>query len=139
MPFVKGQPSANPGGRPKALREILQIGQINSAPIMKRLCKIALNSEDLTAAIAAAKLVLERTYGKAAQQVEVVGGVDHRHFVVRAPAVAASAQAWEAEFGAPALPAPSEKRASDFPSPSEPVTIEGSIVAEVVREGGESD
>ena len=138
-PWVKGQASANPGGRPKALQGILSIGRINSVPIMKRMCEIALQSEDLTAAIAAAKLVLERTYGKAAQQVEVVGGLEHRHFVARLPEVAASAAEWEGRFGPPALADYSEKRTTGHDSPSDPVTIEGAIADRVTREGGESE
>jgi len=48
-------------------REIQALGRRHAEEVMRRLCDIAQNSMNETAAIAAAQAVLDRTYGKANQ------------------------------------------------------------------------
>jgi hypothetical protein len=91
--------SGNPGGKPRVLAEILAMGHSNTPAIMQRLIDAALHSADAAVWIPAAREVLNRTFGKPSQQVEVIGGVEHRHFVLRAPTVLESSEAWEQKYG----------------------------------------
>ena len=91
--------SGNPGGRSKVLAEILALGNKNSPAVMSRLIDAALNDPNPLVWIPAAREVLNRTFGKPNQQVEVVGGIDHKHFVLHAPPVIATAERWEQEYG----------------------------------------
>jgi hypothetical protein len=118
-PWKPGQ-SGNPGGKPRVLAEILAMGHSNTPAIMQRLIDAALHSADAAVWIPAAREVLNRTFGKPSQQVEVIGGVEHRHFVLRAPTVLESSEAWERKYGevidASSIDAPSNEPA-DPPEP----------------------
>jgi len=60
--FQKGQ-SGNPGGRPKAEREVIRLARAASPAAVKRLVELV-KSDDPRAAIAAANAVLDRAFGK---------------------------------------------------------------------------
>ncbi len=97
-PFPKGV-SANPGGRPKVLREFEGYAREMSLPMLKKLVVIALQGKGLTA-VMAAKIVIERAWGKAPQPLvgKDGGPIDLRF---RGAARAALEQALaEAEVGA---------------------------------------
>lgn len=65
MPWVKGQ-SGNPGGRPKAEAEVVQLAREASPRAIGRLIELVEHSEPRTA-IAAANSVLDRAFGKPTQ------------------------------------------------------------------------
>ncbi len=70
-PYVAGQPSPNPGGRPKkteAEYEAERIAKERSPRAVSRLCEI-LESEDEKAAIMAANSILDRALGKPTQAI----------------------------------------------------------------------
>lgn len=61
--FVKGQ-SGNPGGRPKAVKEVIEAAQLEGVASVEALVRIRDDADDPHAVIAAAKALLERGYGK---------------------------------------------------------------------------
>lgn len=65
MPWVKGQ-SGNPGGRPKAEREVMDLARDASPRAMGRLIELVEN-EDARVSIQAANSVLDRAFGKPTQ------------------------------------------------------------------------
>lgn len=65
MPFVKGQ-SGNPGGRPKAEREVVDLAREASPRAIGRLVEL-IENRDPRVAIAAANSVLDRAFGKPTQ------------------------------------------------------------------------
>ncbi len=69
MPFKKGQ-SGNPGGRPKEDDEIKRLARIHAPDALKRLA-YWLKSDNPKASVSAAQALLDRGYGKPAQQVGV--------------------------------------------------------------------
>lgn len=69
MPWVKGQ-SGNPGGMPKGVAEVAQLARQVAPEVIARLTKIALNSKNERAAIAAGEVLLERGFGKPIQPVD---------------------------------------------------------------------
>ena len=71
MPWGKGQ-SGNPGGRPKALKELRELAQSHAADVVKRLYEIAMTG-DPAPAVAACKELLDRGFGKSPQALEVTG------------------------------------------------------------------
>ena len=97
VPILKGSPSLNPGGKPKVLQEILSMGYKNTPQIMARLIDAALHNDDPAVWIAASREVLNRTFGKPSQQVNVDVEARLQSFVLVAPAVIDDAQAWEQE------------------------------------------
>lgn len=64
-PFPKGT-SGNPGGRPKALAEVVALARKNSVAAMQRMVDL-MDAEDERIALAAATQVLDRAYGKPKQ------------------------------------------------------------------------
>ena len=66
-PFEKGR-SGNPGGRPKQLKEFETLAREKSIPVLLRMVDIATTGKG-PAAVMAAKLVLERAWGKAPQPI----------------------------------------------------------------------
>jgi len=69
MPFAKGQ-SGNPGGRSKAEDEIKRLARMHAPQAIKRL-SYWLSSDNAKASVSAAQALLDRGYGKPAQQVGV--------------------------------------------------------------------
>ena len=69
MRFQKGQ-SGNPGGRPKALREVEEVARSHSPLALKTLAEIAKNEDAPPAArVSAASILLDRAWGKPAQTI----------------------------------------------------------------------
>lgn len=74
--FQKGQPSANPGGRPKAVVEVVQYARKHTLTAMNALIRIVKSSEsDQRAVVAAAKVLIDRGWGQAPQKIELGGEV----------------------------------------------------------------
>lgn len=75
MPFIKGQ-SGNPGGRPKAVREVEQLAREYSDDAMARVIQIMKVSDDEKAALRAAEIVLDRAWGKPKQTIDATVKTD---------------------------------------------------------------
>ncbi len=69
MPFQPGQ-SGNPSGRPKENAIIRGLAQAKGTEALNKIVSL-LNNEDPKVALAAAKEILDRAYGKAAQSVDI--------------------------------------------------------------------
>jgi hypothetical protein len=73
--FAKGQ-SGNPGGRPKALVEVLEAARAHTPAALATLARIAGDATAPPAAqVAAANALLDRAWGRPTQPVEGSGGV----------------------------------------------------------------
>jgi hypothetical protein len=71
--FAKGQ-SGNPGGRPKEVKEVVELAREKGPEAIKALAGIMSNPNSPPAArVAAAGVILDRGYGKAAQAVQMTG------------------------------------------------------------------
>jgi|SRR5271165_1995094 len=68
-PFAKGV-SGNPGGRPKELREIVELARSYAPEAIETLALIMANPEAPPAARVAANAILDRGFGKPTQPVE---------------------------------------------------------------------
>ncbi len=72
-PFAKGQ-SGNPGGRPKELRDVIELARSHGPGAIKTLAKIMNNRKAPPAArVGAANAILDRGFGKPLQGVELSG------------------------------------------------------------------
>lgn len=80
MAFKKGQ-SGNPGGRPKALKEVVELARAETAASIRRIIEIRDSSPDDRAALAAAQELLSRGWGKPTQP---IAGEDGGPIVVAA-------------------------------------------------------
>jgi hypothetical protein len=67
-PFVKGQPSANPGGRPKEANDVKLLAREHTVEAIERLVHW-LRSDNAKASVAAAGALLDRAWGKAPQAI----------------------------------------------------------------------
>ena len=75
--FQKGS-SGNPGGRPKALREVEALAQQHTADAIETLAKIYQNTKVSPAArVAAINSILDRAWGKSRQGIELGTNRDH--------------------------------------------------------------
>jgi hypothetical protein len=76
MPFQKGQ-SGNPGGKPKAIVEVMAVAQANSALAISTLAEIARNKKQPAAArVAASVAILDRGWGRPMQRQEIAVSAD---------------------------------------------------------------
>ncbi len=70
-PFQKGHdPRRNAGGRPKSVAEVVELCRKHTPAVVARLAEIALTGDE-RAAVAAAKELLDRGYGKPTQLVDI--------------------------------------------------------------------
>ena len=65
--------SGNPGGRPKAVKEVQELARKYSRRSIRALARIVQESPDDRARIAAAEALLNRAWGKPTQSVEMAG------------------------------------------------------------------
>jgi hypothetical protein len=72
MKFPKGQ-SGNPGGRPKVLGEVQELARQHAPSAIAELARLALKAKSETARIAAIRELLDRSYGRPRQSMEVSG------------------------------------------------------------------
>ena len=73
MTFVPGQ-SGNPGGRPKALKEIQELARSHAPAAIETLAQIATSGQSEQARVAASSALLDRAIGKPAQAITGEGG-----------------------------------------------------------------
>lgn len=73
MPFVKGQ-SGNPGGKPKEIREVVDLARAHTPAAIASLARIAESEEAPAAAVVAAcEALLNRAWGRPMQPTELTG------------------------------------------------------------------
>lgn len=72
MAWEKGK-SANPGGRPKAIKELQELAREHTREAVNRLLQLMRQGKDLPTARASAALILERGWGKPVSSVEHTG------------------------------------------------------------------
>jgi hypothetical protein len=79
MPWAKGQ-SGNPGGRPKAVRDVVELARLETAASIRALVRIR-DADDAPAAavVAAATALLDRAWGKPMQSHELHHHIEPRH------------------------------------------------------------
>jgi len=100
-PFAEGK-SGNPGGRPKALKDIEALARKYTPAAIEALVA-ALTGKDR---VAAANALLDRGWGKAKQLVEIEGDVAMR-VICETPLTESE---WQEQFGRKDAPAPEAER-----------------------------
>lgn len=96
-PWKPGE-SGNPSGRPKALQAIVAKGREWSMELFEQLHMLALMHADVNIRMRATEMILDRTFGKPKQQVDLVAQLEHT-FVIRVPTVAPDDATWEKQWG----------------------------------------
>jgi hypothetical protein len=102
MPWSKGQ-SGNPGGRPKALAEVVALARAETAANVRALIRIRDAADSPPAAVVAAVGVLfDRAFGKPTQP--LAGDPENPvQWVIRGPEQCASTEEWLEKYAEPAL------------------------------------
>ena len=77
--FRPGQ-SGNPGGRPKALREVQECARQHTAMAIAKLAEIAEHGKSESAQIAAANALLDRAWGKPLQSLHATSQMEEHDF-----------------------------------------------------------
>ncbi len=73
-PFKPGpDPRRNAGGRPKAIKEVVELARTHTPRAIERLAEV-LEGDDDKAAVAAANALLDRAWGKPSQEITGADG-----------------------------------------------------------------
>lgn len=73
MPFVKGQRSANPWGRPKTGLAFAEMCRGKGPELFERMLEFSRSTSDPQLSLRATEFLIERGYGRAPQSIEVTG------------------------------------------------------------------
>jgi hypothetical protein len=65
--------SGNPGGRPKVIREVIDLAREHTTLAIETLAKICKSADKDSARVAAANALLDRAWGRAPQTIELQG------------------------------------------------------------------
>jgi hypothetical protein len=81
-PFRKGQ-SGNPTGRPKVLRELVELARAETLPTFQKIVQLRDGAADERVQLAAAQEILNRGWGKPAQPLagDAENPIQHRHAI----------------------------------------------------------
>ena len=72
--WTKGGPSPNPGGRPKAIAEVVELAREHTTNAIEKLVEIINNPKaNAQARVKAIEVLLDRGYGRPAQALDVTG------------------------------------------------------------------